>query len=512
VTTRRPGRELSRRDILKAGLAASVGAHLAGSRRVVGAATPKSGGTLRIGTLQDTKSLNPLNQAGYPDVMLFPLAEGLVRIGAGNKVEPLLAERWENPNSLTYIFHLRSGVRFHNGRELTAEDVVASYEFVLSKDFTGAVLASAIQPVAQVEAVDARTVRMKLKYPFGPIMYVAHSVRILAKDAWAQVEQHPVGTGPFRFGEWVPKDHLRLVKFEQYWQQGLPRLDGVVFRITPDPQSGYLSFKAGDLDVALHDIMGPDNLLDARRVGKAQLIGPDLDPRFDLIYLDCAHPPTSDVRVRRAVAHLVDRDVMAKVVYEGLYPPAHTLFPPGHWAHSSQIRQLPYDPNRAKQLFDAAGVKELVFTTWTTRPQMRQMAEIIQEEASKIGVTIKVEALEPAKFLAKAAGTNKTFHMANSTSRRDYDPWFYLIYFMPPNDSNYDSPRLTELMKKQAGLSRIEERKALLDDVQRIAVQDVPQILVVYGRTLYAAQPFVQEFQVPFRGNEYELTQTWLDR
>ena len=389
---------------------------------------------------------------------------------------------------------------------------MATYDFVLSKNFTGAVLSSAVQPVSKMEAIDAHTVRLTLKYPFGPLMYVAHSVRILAKEALARPDQPAVGTGAFRFGEWVPKDHLKLVKFDRYWQPGLPYLDELVFRIVPDPQSGYLSFKAGDLDVALHDVMLPDNLLDARQRGRAQLIGPDLDPRYDLIYLDCAHPPTSDVRVRQAVAHLVDRDVLAKVVYEGLYPPAHTIFPPGHWAHNPQIRQLPYNPTRAKQLFDESGTKELVFTTWTTRPQMKQTAEIIQQEAAKIGVTIKVEALEPAKFLAKAGGTNTTFHMANSTSRRDYDPWFYLIYFMPPNDSNYDNPRLTELMRKHAGLARTEERKPLLDEVQRIIVQDVPQILVVYGRTLYAAQPHVRDFQVPFRGNEYELTRTWLQR
>jgi peptide/nickel transport system substrate-binding protein len=474
-------------------------------------ASPRRGGTLRLGTLEDLRTLNPLRYIGYSETMIFPVAEGLVRVGEGGKVHPSLAEKWEHPDSQTYIFHLRRGVRFHNGSELTADDVVASYDFVLAKDFTGA-LKGYVVMIDRVQAIDRQTVKMTLKHPFAPIMYSVHGIRILAKNAWEQVEKNPVGTGPFKFVEWVPKDHLRLQRFRDYWQPNLPYLDEVYYKIAPDPQSGYLSFKAGDMEVAIHDIMIRDNLLDARKDSKIQLVGPKVDPRYELIHLDCAHAPTNDVRVRQAVAHLINREQISEVVYDGIFKPAPWLFPPGHWAHNPSIRQLGYDPARAKKLLADAGVKELTFTTWSNRPQMRQMAEIVQQEAARIGFTMKVEVLEPAKFLEKTNPTGKTYHFANSTYRRDYDPWFYLLYHRPPNDSNYDNPRVTQLFEKAASSSREEEQKAAMDEVQKILNEEVPKIIIVYGQTLYAAQPYVRNFQVPFRGQEYDMGETWLDR
>jgi peptide/nickel transport system substrate-binding protein len=474
-------------------------------------AAPRPGGTLRVGTLEDTRTLNPLRYTGYAETMIFPVAEGLVRVGEGGQVHPLLAEKWDNPDPRTYAFHLRKGVRFHNGSELTAEDVVASYDFVLAKDFTGA-LKGYVTMIDRVQATDRHTVRMTLKHPFAPIMFSAHGIRILAKNAWDQVDKNPVGTGPFKFVEWVPKDHLKLQKFPGYWRAGLPYLDEVYYKIAPDPQSGYLSFKAGDMEVAVHDIMVRDNLLEARKTAKVQLVGPKVDPRYELIYFDCAHAPTSDVRVRQAVAHLVNREQISEVVYDGIFKPAPWVFPPGHWAHNPAIRQLGYDPARAKKLITDSGVKELTFTTWSNRPQMRQIAEIVQQEAARIGFTMKVEVLEPAKYLEKTNPHGKTYHLANTTYRRDYDPWFYLLYYRPPNESNYDNPRVTELFEKAASSSRQDEQKAAMDQIQKIINEEVPKIILVYGSTLYAAQPYVRNLQVPFRGQEYELTETWLDR
>jgi peptide/nickel transport system substrate-binding protein len=512
------GTRMNRRGFSRGVAGLSGAAALAGLAQhpVAGAAarqaegSPQPGGTLRIGTSQDVRTLDPHTTTGSADKPVFNVFNALTRGGENGDVLPELAESWEvSDNGLTYTFSLRPGVLFHNGRELVADDVIFSYNRVLDEAL-GSRYRGQLTGIEAMEAVDDHTLQITLNAPFTPFLVYLQDVRIVPEEAADELGTNPIGTGPWRFGEWMPNDHLTLVKNPDYWEEGLPYLDELTYQVVRDQQSGVIAFETGNLDMVLSDVLSSSDILEFQENPDVTLIAPPVEASYDVILFDNAHPPTDDVRVRRAIAHAFNRDIISEVVYDGLFPPAYTLFPPEHWAYNPDLTQPAYDLEAAAALFEEAGVTSLSFITWAVDPQLRQIAEILQQELAQIGVQLEVRPVETAQLIEQVYPTDRTYEIANTGYLREIDPDGWLKYFYAPNETNYSNPELEEVLIAARSEQDQAARKELYDQAQEIILEDVPKLFLCFKYTWSATQPNVAGVSVPYKGDEPYLREAWL--
>jgi len=475
---------------------------------------PAAGGSLRVGTLEDVRALDPHKTTGSADKPIFQVFNSLTRGGVNGEAIPELAESWTNPDPKTYIFKLRKGVKFHNGREFVADDVIFSFNRVLTPEL-GSRYRGQLTQIDKMEATDPYTLKITLKEPYTPFLVFLQDVRIVPKEAEAQLATKPIGTGPFTFVEWVPNDHLTLKKNPNYWEAGLPKLDEIVYKIVRDKQSAMVAFKTGELDMLTPGPLTPQDITDLQKTKGVALTSVPVEAYYILLLLDCAHPPTNDVRVRRAIAHAMNRDVISKVVYDGQYPVANTLFPPEHWAYNPYILQPEYNLDKAKALFEEAGVKELTFTTWSTYPDYKQQAEILQQDLAKIGVKLNITALDSTQFVAAVYPKEKTYNIANTGYLREIDPDGWLKYYYSDkasagNETNYNNPKVDELLIQARSELDQAKRKFIYNQVQQIIVDEVPKITLVFRKTIVPTQDYVKGLSIPYKGDEPYLREVYI--
>jgi len=211
----------------------------------------------------------------------------------------------------------------------------------------------------------------------------------------------------------------------------------------------------------------------------------------------------------------MNRDVISKVVYDGQFPVANTLFPPEHWAYNPYILQPEYNLDKAKALFEAAGVKELTFTTWSGYQDYKQQAEILQQDLAKIGVKLTITALDSTQFVAAVYPKDKTYNIANTGYLREIDPDGWLKYYYSDkasagNETNYNNPKIDDLLIKARSELDQAKRKVLYDQVQQIIVDEVPKITLVFRKTLIPIQDYVKGMSVPYKGDEPYLRETYI--
>ncbi len=282
--------------------------------------------------------------------MLF---DGLVDHDANFQFTPALASSWEQPDPLTYVFHLRSGVRFHDGRPLTARDVVWTFDSILK----GAVIspkAAAYASVESVEARDALTVVFHLKHADNFLLsnLSTGAMGIVPEGSGREFWKHPVGTGPFRFVSQQIDQDVVIERNPLSWS-AVPKLERVRFAVVPDAITESLELEKGSGDVAVNSLpMDSLPVLAARPDLRIEETG---GTEIQYLAFNLRDPLLKDVRVRQAIACAIDRDLIITTLMRGHAQPAVSLLPQSHWAWSGDVARYDYDPQRAEQLLDAAG-------------------------------------------------------------------------------------------------------------------------------------------------------------
>lgn len=357
-----------------AGLAGGAAAPGLGARAQPSRAQ-QAGGKLTFAIWQSPESLDPavtgLISAGYVLSQLYePLIWRMPGIKEGTEFFPGLAESWEvSADVTTYTFHLRKDVKFHDGTPLKADAIKVTYDHIVDPNTKSASAATALGPYDHTEVVDDYTAKVVFKEPNGAFLNtVANSSQFspssptaLKADA-AGFGKHPVGTGPFMFKEWVVDDHVTVVKNPDYaWpskvftNQGQAYLDELTFRIIPDASTRMNALKTGDVDMAENpppqDVQGFASDTANYRVYHATTTGMPY-----CIMVNCANPPTDDVKVRQALEFAVSQEQIVEALYKGVYQPAHNLFLPGTTGRDDSLNSMyTYNPDKAKQLLDEAG-------------------------------------------------------------------------------------------------------------------------------------------------------------
>src|SRR6267142_4600417 len=322
-----------------------------------------------------------------------------------------LAESWDTPNPLTYIFHLRRDVRFHDGRLLTSADVKATFEFIRNSTNKSPKL-GALRMVASIEAPDATTVIFRLSQPYASFTgnLIPSAIGIVPANAGADFSRHPVGSGPFRFVQQSQDEEILVERDPEYFR-GAPHLTRVRFRVVPDAVVRALELRKGSADLEMSSL-SPDIIpVLARQPGLA--ITERSGTNLTYLSFNLEEPALAHRELRQALAFATDREALIRYLLHGQAKLAAGVLPPDHWAAEANVAQYPYDPARAERLLDTAGfprkrdgVRLHLTLKCSTEEQARLIGAALQEQWRRAGIELELRPLELATLFSDVAKGN----------------------------------------------------------------------------------------------------------
>ena len=431
------------------------------------------------------------------DLML----NGLVTKEPNGDLVPDLATSWEVlDDGLRYRFHLRPGVRFHDGSELTAADVVWTFGSIVDGTVASA-KAGAFSHVEAVEAAGPLTVDFVLRRPFGAMLADLTSfVGIVPAGVGPdEFEREPTGSGPFRLVGRSP-DSLEFAAWDGYWE-GRPLLDRVVLRAIPDATVRALELEKGSVHLVISDL-APDVVERFRADERFQVVA---DPGSVYTYLgfNMEDPLVGDVRVRRALALALDREKLASSLWQGLALVTETALPPGHWARNDNLEAVRHDPAAARRLLDEAGYPDpdgdgprprfTISYKTSTDEVFRLQAQAIQAMAADAGIGIEIRSYEFATFYADIKAGNFQMFSLNWTGVVDPNIYRLILHSgsIPPDGANrgrYRNPEFDRLVDLGARFLEPSKRRPHYLAAQEILARDLPYISL-FNRLNYAVLP-----------------------
>ncbi|WP_078707216.1 ABC transporter substrate-binding protein [Consotaella salsifontis] len=477
---------------------------------------------LIVGEASESTSLDPQSAMLDSDFrVLVNLYDGLVRFKPDSlDIEPALASRWDiSPDGLTYTFHLRQGVRFHDGALLDAQAVKFTFERMLRPDhpfhdtgpFPFAYLFSA---VARIDAPDPQTVIFHLKEPFAPFLsHLAHPAGLIVspeavKKGGKTFARSPVGTGPFRFGEWRPGEALTLSRNNDYWD-GAPLLVAVEFRTVGDAAARAAALRSGNIDLAF------DFDPDARRAfakDRAFQVFEAVKPHLWFLFLNTQEGPFADKRVRKAANLAIDKKTLVEDVLGGsAVEAAGPISPSFTWALDGKTAPYPYDPDKARRLIREAGAegRTVVLLAAEDGAGMLSplaMAKAIAADLQKVGLNVAIESASWTRFLSRVnpglLGRADMAEMAWMTADPDTLPYLALRSSNTPdrggfNVGLYANKDLDQMIEAAHVSTDRAERATLYSKIQRIAHDDAPWVFVAHGKANAVARSTVKDFALP---------------
>ena len=361
------------------------------------------GDTLTVGVAIDAKNLDPQNSVDtYSFSMIRQIYEPLVTVdGKTRKLVPVLAESWEVLSPDTYRFHLKKGVKFHNGEELTAEDVVFSLKRAASPDSVFAGSKGRYIDPEGFKIEDRYTVIVKTRGPFGGFLQsMKHPyASILSKKAVMELGKsyfrNPVGTGPSKFVKWVKGENLPLEAFQDYHGQK-PNFKYMTFLVLPDDSSRVIALETGKADMIYAVPYG-----DYERLNGSDKVKVVRAPGLVLIYMgmNTQSPKLQDPRVRLAIEYAVNKEALNAVVYQGNSQLAAGPLLPACSFYPENASPYGYDPEKSKVLLKEAGVSDLKLSLWVLNSQdLIDAATVIQSMLAKVGIALDIQVLENGVF------------------------------------------------------------------------------------------------------------------
>jgi peptide/nickel transport system substrate-binding protein len=419
------------------------------------------------------------------------LFDGLLRIDDSLRyvTEGGLAERLDNPEPTRWVATLRKGVRFHDSHELTAADVVYTFRTILDPA-SRSPHRGAFRGLQSVDGRDRYTVVFTLSEPFASFPTNLVIPQIIPAGAGPEVAVHPIGTGPYRFVGQQTDDRLELAAFDEYWA-GRPANAGLLVRIVPDEVMRGLELRKGTIDLVVNDV-SPDILYQLRRDERLQTAtAPGVD--YQYIGINLLDPALADVRVRRALAHAIDRQAIVDHLRRGLATPADGLIPPIARAHEPDITSYAFDPARARQLLDEAGYPDpdgdgpaprLRLTLKTSNIEFNRLqAAVVQQDFARVGVALDVRTYEFATLFADVIAGNFQLYFLQWVGGSLADPDILRRAFhssqIPPvgfNRGHFRNAEVDALLDQAATSLDPAGRQAAFAGVQRVLAREVPYI------------------------------------
>jgi peptide/nickel transport system substrate-binding protein len=482
-----------------------------------GEGEPQYGGILRTALHGEIDTIDPHQSVTIVGFQVYEnIVESLVTPNAAlDTMEPELATDWTvSDDGLTYTFHLREGVKFHNGKDFTADDVIFSFNRIVDPDFPGAD-ASSLSMVDSVEAPDDHTVVFHLQFPFSAFLTKLEQLWVLPNDPNIDFEQELVGTGPFKFVEWVSGDHITLERFEDYWEEGKPYLDQVIYRPVPEDATKLVELQTGGLNfisnVPYKDVAELENNPDItvyRTLGVVR----------DHLGFNVTQPPFDNPKVRQAMGYLIDREAIAEAILEGYALPANIAIPKMHWAFNSNVENAyTFDPEKARQLLEEAGYPDgfkATIKVSPTYPLEIKMAELIAEAAREIGVEFDIVQLEWSTWIDEVVSKGDyEAEIVLISGGIDPDDFFYQWHHSDEifNLWRYSTPELDALLDAGRQAQDQAERKKIYDQIQDVLIEEAPMVHIIYRESVMASDKEVKGFVMTGR-EDMTWKHVWIDQ
>ncbi len=426
------------------------------------------------------------------DGLLF---DGLVARDANFQFTPALAESWDEPNPLTLVFHLRPGVRFHNGRLLTARDVA----WTINSMRDGTVItprAAAYTSVDTVEAQDPRTVVFHLKHADNFLLtnLSTGAIGIVPEGSGREFWRHPIGTGPFRFVSQQIDQDVVIERNPLSWSM-VPKIERVRFAVVPDSITESLELEKGSGDVAVNSL--PMDALPVLARKPNLQVEDTGGTEIQYLAFNVRDPLLKDVRVRQAIACAIDRKLIIDTLLHGHARLASSLLPMNHWAWTGDVAQYDYDPARAGRLLDQAGyprghdgVRFHLTMKTSTLEDVRLLAAVLQQQLARVGIALDLRSYEFATFYADVTrGAFQMYSLRWIGGNEQPDIFSYVFStksFSPKgaNRGHYSNARLDALLDDGAASSDSTRRRADYAEAQQILARDLPAFNLWYIDTV----------------------------
>ncbi len=499
---------LDRRHLLKVAALTSGAVSLAGvvapygvSR--VGAQEPPRGGTLVVRLDSDIIGVDPHGaSAGIDRNVYTSVYDGLVTVDENLNIVPSLAESFETPDDRTYIFKLRPNVTFHDGTVCDAAAVKWNFDWILD-EVNASPRRSELVDIQEVLVDDPLTVRIILKNPFAPFLAIisdraGYIVSPAARQQYgADYQRNPVGTGPFRFVEWVKDDHITFRRFEEHWEEGVPYLDEIRYRPIPDATVALTELKTNNIDFFFG--IDPKDVEDVKSTPNLQYLE-GLGVGYQGLWINMVQGPLANKALREAVAFAVDREALFAAAYYGVGQIAHGPIPPSSWAFDPDFRSRSRDLDQAKAKLVEGGQPNgfpLVLKVANT-PLGRTITQIVQANLKEIGIAVEIQTLEFGALLE--AGEQGAFDALSLgwSGRIDPDGNIQPIFHSGGafNYGNYNNPQVDQLIADGRATTDREERTRIYREIQRIVNDDAAYVFTYFPPASFGAADYVQGFTV----------------
>ncbi len=502
-----------------AGPAAAPAAPAAGGEAAP--AGPVTGGTLTMSMGDDFVSFHPFYDITNDDFRP-QFFEPVIRISDAGDFEPWLAESWEAAeDGLSITLHLRQGVKFHNGREMTADDVIWSIDQARNTEL-GHHLSDRFQTCTGAEKIDDYTVKVNYSERNASQLDGLARLWMYPQEANETIETVPVGTGPFKLVEWIPGDSLTLERFDDYWQEGLPYLDKVVVKPIPDAQAQLVNLRSNSIDALMFVPLSEKAALS----GEEGLVVAESPAGFSFysFLININQPPFDNVKVRQAFQYAINRDEIAQTAFHGAATPFLVPYATTSWAYAADLETYyTYDPEKAKALLAEAGYPDgfsvQMLIRGTSGPHLDQ-AQVYQQQLAAIGIDMELVPTElpqywpqlyDSKFAIVSHATGDATVDASGLFEgaaccRPFRNFFGVQdrtddWFLEYEDVIFQARELTDRT----------ERAALYHRALEILLEQAWTIPTVWNQEVYAHWDYVQNYRTDLDGAIW-LHETYLTK
>ncbi len=491
---------------------------------------PKRGGTLTFSTRKDLTMMNPLVRTSSTDRALRDLMyESLLAMDLKGNIHPNLAESWEvSKDGTVYTFHLRKGVKFHNGQEMTAADVKFAIDYTRNPK-NAAYGYSRVALIDRAETVDKHTLKIYLKNASPGFLSLLASIQTFSVIPKESVEEgiskpvsFPPGTGPFKFVEWRPRQRLVLERFDGYWGQKA-YIDRLMIRPIPNSTVRFTALRAGDVDIverAPYEWVKPVNqgkikgihIVQAARAGYRHL-------EFNV-----AAPPFDNKKLRLAVAHAINKLEILHAAYYGFGEVTDQLYPKGHTWYFDGIPSPERDLEKAKALLKEAGYKgEPITITGRQGEDMETEGATLQFQLKQIGMNIVLRVVDYGAYVAKQRAGDFALRFSGGSYDPDPSPTYGPDFVCPlnlkkraANTTGYCDKEMDALIRQGEIELNPEKRREIFRKIVTKVVEDIPDIPIGYTPRLFMLGDHVKGFTTNSEGHfRYYgggLNYTWLDK